>query len=106
MTLNEIRQAIDEQRTKNMELYHVFQYRLHEEEMQPLIEEWRNGSKCLKELITQRNQLEKEEKQKTVSAPDKTFVNAHGEATTREITSTVYSNAQKRLSKQIMNFVS
>ena len=35
---------INEQREENVRLYSIFQYRCHEEEMQPLIKEWRDGS--------------------------------------------------------------
>lgn len=35
----------------------------------------------------------------------KTFVNGFGEATTREITTQTYKNEQKRLSKEILNFI-
>jgi ribosomal protein S18 len=34
-----------------------------------------------------------------------TFVNSYGEATTREITSQSYKNQQRRLSKEILNFI-
>ena len=48
------------------------------------------------------NELNKKIKDKA-PAKKKTFVNSYGEATTREITSTSYKNAQKRLNKEIMN---
>ena len=35
----------------------------------------------------------------------KTFVNGFGEATTREITSQTYKNWNKRLDKEILNFI-
>ena len=34
-----------------------------------------------------------------------TFVNGYGEATTREITSQSYKNQQRRLSKEVLNFI-
>ena len=96
---------IHEQREKNVRLYSIFQYRLHEEEMQPLIKEWRDGSNYLKQLISKRNML-MQSKEPSFSSGKKTFVNGYGEATKREITSSTYARAEKRLSKQIMNFVS
>lgn len=35
----------------------------------------------------------------------KSFVNGFGEATTRDITSQIYKNSQKRLSKEVFNFI-
>ena len=46
---------IHEQREENVKLYSIFQYRLHEEDMQPLIKEWRDGGNHLKQLISRRN---------------------------------------------------
>ena len=95
---------IHEQREENVRLYSIFQYRLHEEEMQPLIKEWRDGGNHLKQLISKRNMLIQSKKPSFVSEKN-TFVNGYGEATKREITSSTYARAEKRLSKQIMNFV-
>ena len=96
---------IHEQREENVRLYSIFQYRIHEEKMQPLIKEWRDGSNRLKQLISKRNMLMKS-KEPSFSSEKKTFVNGFGEATKREITTSTYARAEKRLSKQIMNFVS
>ena len=96
---------ISEQKEENIKLYSVFQYRLHEEEMQPVIKKWREGSKKLKELILQKNQLLSKEKEPKQIENRQTFVNGYGEATTREITSSTYKRAEKRLSRQIMSFI-
>ena len=96
---------IHEQREENFGLYSIFQYRLQEEVMQPLIKEWRDGSNHLKQLIAKRNMLI-QSKEPSFANEKKTFVNGYGEATKREITSSIYTRAEKRLSKQIMNFVS
>ena len=93
---------IHEQREEN---FGLFQYRLQEEVMQPLIKEWRDGSNHLKQLITKRNMLI-QSKEPSFTSEKKTFVNGYGEATKREITSSTYTRAEKKLSKQIMNFVS
>ena len=55
--VEQLEAEISVQREENIRLFSVFQYRLHEDEMQPLIEKWREGSKRIKELIIQRNQL-------------------------------------------------
>lgn len=94
------------QREENAKLYSIFQYRLHEEEMQPLIEKWREGSRQVKALISQKNQLLKSERKPKHITSGQTFVNGYGEATTREITSSTYSRASKRLSKQVISFIS
>lgn len=96
---------IHEQREENVGLYSIFQYRLHEEVMQPLIKEWRYGSNHLKQLISKRNMLI-QSKEPSFASEKKTFVNGYGEATKREITSSTYARNEKKLSKQIMNFVS
>ena len=96
---------INEQREENIRLYSIFQYRCHEEEMQPLIKEWRDGSNHLKQLISRRNMFI-QSKETSFASGKKSFVNGYGEATKREITSSTYARAEKRLSKQIMNFVS
>ena len=82
---------IHEQREENFGLYSIFQYRLQEEVM--------------KLLISKRNMLI-QSKEPSFTNKKKTFVNGYGEATKREITSSTYTRAEKRLSKQIMNFVS
>jgi hypothetical protein len=58
LSVLELKQRIEEQRNKNIELYKVFQYRLHDENTQPLIEEWRLESKKLKQMIAELQELE------------------------------------------------
>ena len=96
---------ISTQREENIRLYAIFQYRLHEDDMQPIIKKWREGSNRIKQLISKRNLLEKCEKEQTLVSENRPLVNGYGEATTREITSSTYKRAEKRLSKQIMNFI-
>lgn len=106
MNIEELKQEINNQREENIRLYEIFQYRLHEENMQPLVCTWRDGSKKLKELLNQLWELEKEEKKnKTSDVISKKYVNGYGEATGREITSSTYIRADRRLSKEIMSFV-
>lgn len=47
----------------------------------------------------------RERKKEKKSSAFKTFVNSYGEATKRNITSSSYENAQRRLNKQMMSFV-
>ena len=104
--IEQLEMEIVAQREENSKLYSIFQYRLHEEEMQPLIEKWRDGSRRVKELILQKNKLLTSERKPKHITSGQTFVNGYGEATTREITSSTYSRASKRLSKQVMSFIS
>lgn len=55
--LDQLEAEISAQREENIRLFSIFQYRLHEDEMQPLVKKWREGSKKIKELIVQRDQL-------------------------------------------------
>lgn len=55
--VEQLEMEISAQREENIRLYSIFQYRLHEDEMQPLIEKWREGSRRIKALIAQKNQL-------------------------------------------------
>ena len=106
MNIEELRQATLKQRNDNIRLYKTFQHRLHEEDMQPIVNEWRSGSIRLKELLKQLSELESEEtKNKTNGAVNKKHINGYGEATGREITSSTYIRAERRLSKEIMSFV-
>lgn len=56
-TAEKLEMEISAQREENIRLYSVFQHRLHEDEMQPLIDKWREGSKRIKELVAQKNRL-------------------------------------------------
>ena len=55
MTNTELTIEIEKQRKINIALYEKFQYKLQEKEMQPIIQQWREGSTRLKELIKQFN---------------------------------------------------
>lgn len=102
----DLKREIDNQCEENIKLYKIFQYRLHEENMQPLISEWRQGSKRVKELLSQLYELEKEEKESNKGdSINKKHINGYSEAIDREITSSTYIRAEKRLSKEIMIFV-
>lgn len=51
------------------------------------------------------NELVKRNKTSSRNATSNTFVNSFGEATKRNITSSSYEKAQKKLNKQIMSFI-
>ena len=107
MNIKELKRKIEEQKEKNINLFKIFQYRLHEREMQPIIVEWREGSKILKNMIKELHELETKERNNTVNTNENTkvFVNGYGEATKREITCSTYEKAQKRNSKAMLTFI-
>jgi hypothetical protein len=111
MTINELKQKIEEQKQENIRLFKIFEFRLHDEEIQPTIQEWREGSKKLKLLLDELYQLEEKEreeriKQQEINKETKTFINGFGEATNKYITSSTYERARKRNEKAIMRFIS
>lgn len=67
------------------------------------LKEWREARKKYNAELDRIAALEKSTEQNTPET--KKFINGYGEATDREITSSTYNRAQKRLSKQIYNFV-
>ena len=98
MSIEELKLEINNQQEENTRLYEIFQYRLHEENMQPLINDWRAGSKRLKELLNRLYDLEQVKKKITGN-------NVINEKQAREITSSTYIRADRRLSKEIMSFI-
>ena len=98
MSVEALKRMIDSQREENIRLYEIFQYRLHDENMQPLINDWRDGSRKLKELLYRLYELEKAEKKSDKS-------NMVSKKQAREITSSTYIRADRRLSKEIMSFI-
>lgn len=107
MEIKQLKKKIEEQKEKNIKLFKIFQYRLHEREMQPIITEWREESKILKSMIKELHELEAKENTKTTSTKEneKAFVNGFGEATKRNITCSTYEKAQKRNSKAMLSFI-
>ena len=74
--------------------------------MQPTIKEWRKGSNKIKAMIRELQILESKDIKKENKDICKTFINGYGEATKREITTSSYQKNQKRLTKDILNFIS
>lgn len=110
MNKEELKGKIEEQEKENIGLFNIFQYRLHEETMQPIIKQWREGSVKLKVLIDELYELEiKEHNERILNEENKketkTFVNGYGEATNKYITSSTYERAEKRRQKEILSFI-
>lgn len=106
MTINELKKKIEEQREENIRLFKIFEYKMHKEEVQPLIQEWREGSDKIKAMIRELQELELQERTITKTKEDtKTFVNSFGEATKRNITSLSYERAEKRNKKRILSLI-
>lgn len=106
MKIEELKNKIEEQKEKNINLFKIFQYRLHEIEMQPTIEKWRRGSEKLKSMVKELQELERKENNINYSREDnKTFVNGFGEATIRNITCAGYERAEKRNQQKILSFM-
>lgn len=104
--MTELKRKIKEQRDINTELYNIFKNRVCDKDMQPFVDEWRLGSRKLREMLSELKELELNKSRKDFSkSSSKTFVNGYGEATSREITTSTYKRAEKRLQKQIMNFL-
>ncbi|MGL6201129.1 MAG: hypothetical protein ACRC3H_19590 [Lachnospiraceae bacterium] len=112
MEIDKLRNEIDKQRDININLYKSIPVASHEdpnnEKADPILKQWREGSKKIKKLIEQLHVLEDAEKAATPETTVKeshTGVNGFGEATAREITCATYERAQKRLDKEIMSFI-
>jgi hypothetical protein len=98
MKKNELKQQIEKQKEENIRLYNIFQYRLHEEIMQPIISQWRNGSIKIKALCNELYEIEAKECKET-------NVNVCREVAQRYITCSTYERADKRMQKEILVFV-
>ena len=98
-----LEEKIKAQVAENTRLYKIFEYKMYLDEMQPLIDEWRAGSKKVREMTAELNASRPIRTGAT--AESKTFVNGWGEATSREIKTAAYTRAQTKLSNEIMRFV-
>lgn len=96
MTVDELKIEIDKQRAHNIELYKAMPCAAQDSLM---LVEWREGSKRIKQLTSELNQLL--DKQRPINA----ITNKPTEKTERYITCTTYENAQRRLSKEIISFI-
>jgi predicted HNH restriction endonuclease len=110
LKIKELKKKIEEQENENVRLFKIFEYKMHKEEMQPIIQEWREGSVKLKALLNELHQLEIKERNERVANEEnvketKTFINGYGEATNKYITSTTYERAEKRRQKEVLSFM-
>jgi len=111
MTIEELKKGIEEQGKKNITLYKSIPVPTHEDPLnkkaETILQQWREGSKRIKEMITALNELEAEERKRTnqIYKEEKTFVNGFGEATTKYITCAGYERIQKRNQKAMMSFI-
>jgi hypothetical protein len=111
MKIKELKMKIEEQKEKNTKLYKSIPLPTHEDPLNkkadPILTKWREGSKILKSMIKELQELEIKEKNNTINENEnkKVFVNGFGEATKREITCSTYEKSQKRNSKAILSFM-
>jgi len=45
MRIKELKKEIEEQGEENVRLFKIFEYKTYKEEMQPILQQWREGSK-------------------------------------------------------------
>lgn len=70
--MNELQKQIKEQENKNIKLFKIFQYRMQDKEMQPIIQEWREGCKKLRILNNKLEVMElKERAEKLINEDNK-----------------------------------
>ena len=110
MNKEQLKTQIKEQEEKNISLFGIFQYRLHDKEMQLHVTEWREGSTKLRTLLNELYQLENKERDERLANEDnrketKTFVNGYGEATNKYITSSTYERVERRRQKAVLSFM-
>jgi FtsZ-binding cell division protein ZapB len=111
MTIKELKMKIEEQKEKNTKLYKSIPLPTHDDPLNkkadPILTQWREGSKILKSMIKELQALERRENNNTVNTKEnkRVFVNGFGEATKREITCSTYEKSQKRDSKAILSFM-
>ena len=107
--IKELKLQIENKKNNNIKLYNSIPLASKEDpknlKAEPILKEWREGSKELRMLIDELNkQLNLLPKEKIEI--NKKFVNSFGEATNRQITCPTYDRANKRLNKEIINFIS
>lgn len=109
MEIDNLKKAIKEQREINIRLFNSIPVATKEDsnntKAEPILKSWREGSKKIKKLIKELQILESKNKKKENKDINKVFVNGYGEATNREITNSSYQRSQKRLIKDILNYI-
>lgn len=112
MKIEELKMRIKEQKEQNIILYKSIPLPTHEDPLNrkadPILTEWRKGSKILKSMIKELHELEVKENNENktnLKENGKVFVNGFGEATKRNITCSTYEKSQKRNEKAILSFM-
>lgn len=111
MNVKELKNKIEEQKERNIKLFKSIPLASHEDPLnkkaEPILTEWREGSKKLKSMMKELQELEASERKNATNKKDdkKVFVNSFGEATKREITCSTYEKEQKRNSKAMLSFI-
>lgn len=111
MEINMLKEKIEQQKEINLKLFYSIPIATKEdplgEKAEPILKLWREGSKELKRLLKELQELELSQRKPTVNKEEsKSFVNSFGEATERNITTNTYEKSQKRIQKEIMSFIS
>lgn len=110
MRIEELKKKIKEQRKQNIEMFNSIPVPTHEDpsnkKAEPILAEWRKGSKKIKSMIKELAELERIVNSTREVKPNiKTFVNGFGEATKRNITCSGYERAEKRNRKVMLSFI-
>ncbi|MEG1310517.1 MAG: hypothetical protein RSD47_00785 [Romboutsia sp.] len=111
MEINKLKEEINRQKELNIKLFNSIPTPTREDpnnkKAEPILKQWREGSKKIKELLKELQVLELKNKKATEEKnKNKVFVNSYGEATNREITSISYQRNEKKLSNDILKFIS
>jgi len=112
MRIEELKREIKEQGEQNVKLFKSIPLASHADpsnkKAEPILTEWREGSKKIKSMIKELAELELEMRAKNtneVKTNEKTFVNGFGEATKKYITCAGYDRAEKRNAKAMLLFI-
>lgn len=111
MEINILKENIKNQRQINLDLFKSIPLASHEDPLnkkaEPILEQWRDGSNKLKNMLRELNELEsmKTEDVNKSNKESKTFVNGFGEATKRNITCGSYNRIEKRMQKEVLSFI-
>jgi len=106
----ELKKEIEKQKELNIKLFKSIPVPSHEDprnkKAEPILVEWREGSKKIKSLIKELAELEREVNDRNKPKEiEKTFVNGFKEATKRNITCSTYERANRHMSKEILLFI-
>ena len=102
MTIDDIKNEIKRLADENTKLYYTFQYSLWKDSAQPVIKQWRENARKIRELKESLNKtvdcqrLERQKDKITTTAAEKS---------PRYITTATYERAIKRTAKEVMLFM-